>query len=102
MLFESPTPHEWATGLCATITASVIIHHSQNRSFYSKITMVGNAVPYCTVNCICTYTEVTALLLWSSSAVTTEYLHSYSVGVPVWYSKVTVELLQRNSAVTPV
>ena len=34
--------------------------------------------------CTCTYTEVTVLLLWSSSSATLEYPHSYSVGVPVW------------------
>ena len=34
--------------------------------------------------CTGTYTEVTVLLLWSNSAVTMEYPHSYSVGVPAW------------------
>ena len=32
--------------------------------------------------CTGTYTEVTVLLLWGNSAVTMEYPHSYSVGVP--------------------
>ena len=31
-----------------------------------------------------TYTEVSVLLLWGNSAVTMEYPHSHSVGVPVW------------------
>ena len=31
-----------------------------------------------------TYTEVTLLLLWGNSAVTMEYPHRYSVGVPTW------------------
>ena len=34
--------------------------------------------------CTGTYTEVTVLLLWGNSAVTMEYPHSYSVGVPSW------------------
>ena len=34
--------------------------------------------------CTGTYTEVTVLILWGNSAVTMEYPHSYSVGVPVW------------------
>ena len=34
--------------------------------------------------CTGTYTEVTLLLLWGNSAVTMEYPHSYSVGVPAW------------------
>ena len=34
--------------------------------------------------CTGTYTEVTVLLLWGNSAVTMEYPHSYSVGVPAW------------------
>ena len=35
---------------------------------------------YCTGTC----TEVTVLLLWGNSAVTMEYPHSFSVGVPAW------------------
>ena len=38
----------------------------------------GSGPGYCTG----TYTEVTVLLLWGNSAVTMEYPHSYSVGVP--------------------
>ena len=34
--------------------------------------------------CIGTFTEVTMLLLWGNSAVTMEYPHSYTVGVPAW------------------
>ena len=34
--------------------------------------------------CTGIYTEVTVLFLWGNSAVTMEYLHSYSVGVPAW------------------
>ena len=34
--------------------------------------------------CTGTYTEVIVLLLWGNSAVTLEYPHSYSVGVPAW------------------
>ena len=34
--------------------------------------------------CTSTYTEITVLLLWGNSAVTMEFPHSYSVGVPVW------------------
>ena len=34
--------------------------------------------------CTGTYTEVTVLLLWGNSAVTMEYPHSYSVGIPAW------------------
>ena len=34
--------------------------------------------------CTGTYTEVAMLLLWGNSAVTMEYPHSYSVGVPAW------------------
>ena len=41
---------------------------------------------YCTL----TYTEVTALFLWSISTVTMQYLHNFSVGLPVW-------VLQGNS-----
>ena len=37
--------------------------------------------------CNGTYTEVTELNFWGSSAVTMEYLHSYSVEVPVWVLK---------------
>ena len=34
--------------------------------------------------CTGTYTEATVLLLWGNAAVTMEYPHSYSVGVPAW------------------
>ena len=34
--------------------------------------------------CTSTYTEVIVLLLWGNFAVTMEYPHSYSVGVPAW------------------
>ena len=34
--------------------------------------------------CTGTYTEVTVLLLCGNSAVTMEYPHSFSVGVPAW------------------
>ena len=34
--------------------------------------------------CTGTYIELTVLLLWGNFAVTVEYPHSYSVGVPAW------------------
>ena len=50
--------------------------------------MTRNTVPYYTANALnCTYKEVIAMLLWSISAVNMKYLHSYSVGVPVWVLK---------------
>ena len=54
---------------------------------------------YCTL----TYTEVTALLLWSISAVTMYYLHSYSVRVPTWVLQDNSgAILQRSSTTTSV
>ena len=47
--------------------------------------------------CIGTNTEITLLLFWGSSAVTMEYLHNYSVELPVWVLQGTVELLQKSS-----
>ena len=50
--------------------------------------------------CSCTYTEVTALLLWSICTVTMQCLHNYKTCVGTL--KVTVVLLQRSSTTTSV
>ena len=56
----------------------------QALNIHSKITMSSDVVlSYIVTALVPTmYTEVTMLLLWGNSAVTMEYPHSYSVGVP--------------------
>ena len=65
---------------------------------YSKITMTCITIPYFTISqyCICTYTEVIALLLPCSTY--TAALLEYLCG----HSKVIVELLQSNRTTTSV
>ena len=55
--------------------------------------MADDVVPYYTVTALHTYTEVTVLLLWSSSSATLEYPRRYSNRVAVW-------VLHGNSRVT--
>ena len=71
-------------------------------SIHSKITMAGNAVPYCTVTALvptqkyqCCSFETASLLPWSTQAGTsTEKLCRYSM--------VTAEVPQKSSTVTTV
>ena len=49
--------------------------------------------------CTSTYTEITTLLLWSSSNTTLEYPHRYSNRVAVWVLHGTAELPNKSSTV---
>ena len=46
--------------------------------------------------CTGTYTEVTVLLLWCNSAITMEYPHSYSVGVPAGVLQGSIEATSKK------
>ena len=63
-------------------SGSILFGERWNVILHSKITMAGDTLLHS--HCTGTYTEVTVLLLWGNAAVTMEYPHSYSVGIPAW------------------